>query len=126
MKSTVKSHLFINRHLGLSDPDEQKMLSKLGFNNIDQFINQVIPEDIQLNDKSSEILPQGCSEIEALNELEEIANKNTKMRSLIGLGYYVNHMPKVIQRHVLENPRWYTSYTPVSYTHLTLPTTPYV
>jgi len=57
-------------------------------------------------------LPQGCSEIEALNELEEIANKNTKMRSLIGLGYYDNHMPKVIQRHVLENPRWYTSYTP--------------
>ena len=63
-------------------------------------------------DKSSEILPQGCSEIEALNELEEIANKNTKMRSLIGLGYYDNHMPKVIQRHVFENPRWYTSYTP--------------
>jgi len=112
MKSTVNSDLFINRHLGLSDIDEQKMLSKLGFNNIDQFINQVIPEDIQLKDKSSEILPQGCSEIEALNELEEIAKKNTKMRSLIGLGYYDNHMPKVIQRHVLENPRWYTSYTP--------------
>ena len=112
MKSTVNSDLFINRHLGLSDADEQKMLSKLGFSNIDQFINQVMPEDIQLKDKFSEILPQGCSEIEALNELEEIANKNTKMRSLIGLGYYDNHMPKVIQRHVLENPRWYTSYTP--------------
>ena len=109
MKSSVNSDLFINRHLGLSDFDEQKMLSKLGFNNIDQFINQVIPEDIQLKDKSSEILPQGSSEIEALNELEEIASKNTKMRSLIGLGYYDNHMPKVIQRHVLENPRWYTS-----------------
>ena len=103
MKSTVNSDLFINRHLGLSDSDEQKMLSKLGFNNIDQFIDQVIPEDIQLKDKSPEIFPQGCSEIEALNELEEIANKNTKMRSLIGLGYYDNHMP-------------------VSYTHLTLPT----
>ena len=48
MKSTVNSDLFINRHLGLSDADEQKMLSKLGFNNIDQFIDQVIPEDIQL------------------------------------------------------------------------------
>jgi len=112
MKSAVNSDLFINRHLGLSYIDEQKMLSKLGFNNIDQFIDQVIPEDIQLKDKSSEILPKGCSEIEALNELEEIANKNTQMRSLIGLGYYDNHMPKVIQRHVLENPRWYTSYTP--------------
>ena len=96
----------------MSDVDEQKMLSKLGFKNIDQFIDQVIPEDIQLQDKPSEILPKGCSEIEALGELEEIANKNKKMRSLIGLGYYDNHMPKVIQRHVLENPRWYTSYTP--------------
>ena len=48
MKSTVNSDLFINRHLGLSDADEQKMLSKLGFNNIDQFINQVIPEDLSL------------------------------------------------------------------------------
>ena len=122
MKSTVNSDLFINRHLGLSDSDEQKMLSQFGFKNIDQFIDQVIPEDIQLKDESSEILPRGCSEIEALNELEEIAKKNIKMRSLIGLGYYDNHMPKVIQRHVLENPRWYTSYTPVSYTHLTLPT----
>ena len=61
MKSTVNSDLFINRHLGLSDADEQKMLSKLSFSNIDQFINQVIPEDIQLKDKSSEILPQGLS-----------------------------------------------------------------
>ena len=112
MTSKFGSDLFIDRHLGLGDNDERIMLNKLGFNNIDQFINQVIPEDIQIKDKSSEILPQGCSEIEALNELEEIANKNTKIRSLIGLGYYDNHMPKVIQRHVLENPRWYTSYTP--------------
>ena len=66
MKSTVNSDLFINRHLGLSEADEKKMLFKLGFNNIDQFINQVIPEDIQLKDKSLEILPQGRSEIEAL------------------------------------------------------------
>ena len=56
MKSTASSDLFIDRHLGLSDVDEHKMLSKLGFNNIDQFIDQVIPEDIQLKDKSSEIL----------------------------------------------------------------------
>ena len=112
MTSKFGSDFFIDRHLGLGDNDEKIMLNKLGFNNIEQFINQVIPEDIQLKDKYSEILPQGCSEIEALNELEEIANKNTKMRSLIGLGYYDNHMPKVIQRHVFENPRWYTSYTP--------------
>ena len=52
MKSAVNSDLFINRHLGLSDFDVQKMLSKLGFDNIEQFINQVIPKDIQLKDKS--------------------------------------------------------------------------
>jgi len=57
-------------------------------------------------------LPQGCSEIEALIELEEIANKIIKMRSLIGLFYFDILMPKVIQRLVLENPWWYTSYTP--------------
>ena len=74
MTSKFGSDLFINRHLGLGDNDERIMLNKLGFNNIEQFINQVIPEDIQLQDKSSKILPQGCSEIEALNELEEIAN----------------------------------------------------
>ena len=85
MKSSVNSDLFINRHLGLSDIDEQKMLSKLGFNNINQFIEEVIPDDIQLKDKSFELIPQGCSEIDALNELEEIAKENTKMRSLIGL-----------------------------------------
>jgi len=85
MTSKFGSDLFIDRHLGLRDNDERIMLNKLGFNNIDEFINQVIPEDIQIKGKSSEILPQGCSEIEALNELEDIANKNTKMRSLIGL-----------------------------------------
>ena len=60
MTSKLGSDLFIARHLGLGDNDEKIMLNKLGFNNIDQFINQVIPEDIQLKDKSSEILPQGC------------------------------------------------------------------
>ena len=82
MKSKVLDS-FIDRHLGLRDIDEQNMLQKLGFNNIDEFIDKVIPEDIQLKDKSSELLPQGCSEAEALNELEEISNKNIKMRSLI-------------------------------------------
>ena len=104
MTSKFGSDLFIDRHLGLRDNDE-RMLNKLGFNNIEQFINQVIPEDIQLKDKSSEILPQGCSEIEALIELEEIANKNTKMRSLIGLGYYDNHMPKVCLLYTSPSPR---------------------
>ena len=112
MTEKIGSDQFIDRHLGLKEKDASYMLRKLGFNDLDEFISQVIPEDIQLKNQSSEFLPKGCSEIQALGELEEIANKNIKMRSLIGLGYYDNHMPKVIQRHVLENPRWYTSYTP--------------
>ena len=112
MKPISNSDFFIDRHLGLKDADEKKMLQKLGFQNIDDFINKVIPEEIQFKGKYSEILPKGSSEIEALNELEDISNKNNKMRSLIGLGYYGTHTPKVIQRHVLENPRWYTAYTP--------------
>ena len=112
MNPTRNSDLFIDRHLGLRDNDEKKMLQKLGFNDIDEFINKVIPEDIHFKGKFSEVLPKGCSEIEALNELEEISKKNNKMRSLIGLVYYGTHTPKVVQRHVLENPRWYTSYTP--------------
>ena len=86
MNPTRNSDLFIDRHLGLRDNDEQKMLKKLGFDDIDAFINQVIPEEIKLKDKFSKVLPEGCSEIEALNELEEISKKNNKMRSLIGLG----------------------------------------
>ncbi len=85
MNPISNSDLFIERHLGLKDNDEKKMLQKLGFNNIDEFINQVIPEDIQFKEKYSDVLPKGCSEIEALNELEEISNKNKKFRSLIGL-----------------------------------------
>ena len=66
MTSKIGSDLFIDRHLGLGDNDERIMLNKIGFNNIDQFINQVIPEDIQLKDKSSKILPQGCSKIKQI------------------------------------------------------------
>ena len=112
MTEKIGSDQFIDRHLGLKENDANYMLRQLGFNDLDEFISQVIPQDIQVKNQSSEYLPKGCSEIEALRQLEEIANKNIKMRSLIGLGYYDNHMPKVIQRHVLENPRWYTSYTP--------------
>ncbi len=112
MNPTSNSDLFIDRHLGLRDADEKIMLQKLGFNDIDEFLNQVIPEDIRFKGKTSSDLPKGCSEIEALSELEDISNRNHPMRSLIGLGYYGTHTPKVIQRQVLENPRWYTAYTP--------------
>ena len=106
------SDLFIKRHLGLTNKDEKQMLNKIGFNEIDDFLKEVIPQEIQINQNLHTSLPQGCTEKEALEELQLIANKNVSKRSLIGLGYYGTHTPQVIQRHVLENPRWYTSYTP--------------
>jgi len=105
--------LFEGRHLGLNDNDEKVMLNKLGFNSIEDFLNQVIPKDIQIkNNQSKENFPNGCSEREASNQINQLANQNQFKRSLIGLGYYSTHTPEVIKRHVLENPRWYTSYTP--------------
>ena len=106
------SDLFEKRHLGLKEKDEKIMLSKLGFSDIQHFINTVIPKDIQLSKNLDSNLPSGCSEKDALLELTSIANQNQLKRSLIGLGYYGTHTPHVIKRHILENPRWYTSYTP--------------
>ena len=106
------SDSFTRRHLGLSDKDEKIMLNRLGFSRIEDFINQVVPEDIQIKKESIFDFPLGCSEIEASKKISEISNKNKLQRSLIGLGYYGTHTPEVIKRHVLENPRWYTSYTP--------------
>ncbi len=106
------SDLFESRHLGLNDNDEKIMLNKLGFNSLEDFIYQVVPEDIQIKNKSISNLPIGCSERDASKKINELANQNIFKRSLIGLGYHSTYTPEVIKRHVLENPRWYTSYTP--------------
>ena len=106
------SDLFETRHLGLKNNDEKIMLNKLGFNSIEDFINQVVPKDIHLKSQSTANFPEGCSEREASKNITQLANQNELKRSLIGLGYYSTHTPEVIKRHVLENPRWYTSYTP--------------
>ncbi len=105
------SDLFEGRHLGLKKEDEQLMLSKLGFNNLEEFLDQVIPDEIRSKEESSK-LPLGTTELKALGELEKKSSLNLAHRSLIGLGYYGTHTPEVIRRHILENPRWYTSYTP--------------
>ena len=96
------SDLFERRHLGLNNNDEKIMLNKLGFNSIDDFINQVVPQNIQINNQSTVKFPEGCSEREALKKITQIANQNEFKRSLIGLGYYSTHTPEVIKRHVLE------------------------
>jgi len=111
MKLNQNSDLFESRHLGLNKSDEELMLSKLGFQDLDQFLSQVIPDEIRSQENVNN-LPRGTTEIQALAELKEKSNLNKSFRSLIGLGYYGTHLPEVIKRHVLENPRWYTAYTP--------------
>ena len=103
---------FLHRHTGPS-PDEQRyMLSALGFEQLEQFVSAVVPEDILDHEAPRDTLHSGCSEAEALGELAEIAARNVVMRSLIGLGYYGTITPALIQRYVLEDPSWYTAYTP--------------
>jgi glycine dehydrogenase len=89
------------------------MLAELGFDSLEDLAAAVVPADILLPPQAAtEGLPQACDEAEALAELAAIAAANTPCRSLIGLGYHGTATPALIQRHVLENPCWYTAYTP--------------
>jgi glycine dehydrogenase len=104
---------FAERHIGPDAADQQKMLEALGFASRAALIDAVIPQTI----RRTEPLPLGpfaqpSSEAEALAALRELADKNQVFRSYIGQGYYNTHTPAVILRNVLENPAWYTAYTP--------------
>ena len=101
---------FTRRHIGPSENDVKEMLKATGVKTIDELIDQVIPSNIRL--KKPLALPAGLTEFEYLRSLEEIGKKNKVFRSCIGLGYYGTIIPPVIQRNVLENPGWYTAYTP--------------
>ncbi|MGG5291229.1 aminomethyl-transferring glycine dehydrogenase [Pseudomonas shirazensis] len=101
---------FIARHIGPRTADEQSMLAKLGFDSLDAMSAAVIPDSI----KGTSVLgsSDGQSEAEALAALKAIAGKNQLFKSLIGQGYYNTHTPAPILRNLLENPAWYTAYTP--------------
>lgn len=88
------------------------MLHELGYSNLDKFISDVLPDSIKLNEIFGATLPQPISEPDAINELRSLAEKNRIFTSLIGMGYHGTHTPPVILRNVLENPAWYTAYTP--------------
>lgn len=101
---------FVPRHIGPRELDEIAMLDLLGYESLDAMTAQVIPESI----KGTSVLdlPAGLSEADALTELRAIAGKNRLLKSLIGQGYYNTHTPAPILRNLLENPAWYTAYTP--------------
>jgi glycine dehydrogenase len=101
---------FIARHIGPQSVDVRKMLAVLGFASLDELTACAVPTDIQLQQPLA--LQQGTTESEALARLKTIASQNQVFRSFIGLGYYNCITPAVIQRNILENPGWYTQYTP--------------
>src|SRR3954464_1304180 len=101
---------FARRHIGPNEKEVSAMLRDLGFDSLDGLIDSTIPKDIRLERQLS--LPEAKSEGEALAELRAIAQKNKIARSFIGTGYYDCITPPVIQRNILENPGWYTAYTP--------------
>ena len=101
---------FENRHIGPRAAHIKSMLSTLGYQNLDDFTKAIVPASIAENLPLA--LSTALTEEAALSELHTIAQQNTVCTSLIGQGYYGTHTPKVIQRNVLENPAWYTAYTP--------------
>ncbi len=101
---------FIGRHIGPDDAERKAMLAELGFDSLDAFIKKVVPGSILKNDALD--LGSARSEPEVLDELRAIAAKNQVFKSYIGMGYYNTHTPAVILRNLLENPAWYTAYTP--------------
>ncbi|MFM8190742.1 MAG: aminomethyl-transferring glycine dehydrogenase, partial [Candidatus Nanopelagicus sp.] len=103
---------FVDRHIGPNQYQIQTMLMELGFNDLDTFIKSVVPENIHIKGEIEKVLPQAISEVAALNEIKEISAANIVMKNFIGAGYYGTITPAVILRNVLENPGWYTAYTP--------------
>ena len=101
---------FAERHIGPTAAEQQKMLDALGFASLEALIDDVVPADIRL--KQALDLPEALSESQALAALQVLAHQNVPKRSLIGQGYYDTITPPVILRNVLENPAWYTAYTP--------------
>ncbi len=101
---------FIARHIGVTPDDEQKMLAVIGEKSRQALIDSIVPRSIARADDMQ--LPPAITEAAALAELRALAGKNQLLKSFIGQGYYACHTPGVILRNVLENPAWYTAYTP--------------
>ncbi len=101
---------FVNRHISLNEADKQAMLQKIGVSDMDELISQAIPNSIRL-EKELEISP-ALSEYEMLAHSKDLASKNIMFDNYIGFGYHNTILPSAIQRNILENPSWYTAYTP--------------
>src|SRR5438094_6282015 len=110
MQPTRHPDRFVDRHIGPDSRDVEEMLAALGVRNLDELIDRTVPASIRMQKPLD--LPAGRSEFGLLRELSGIAAKNQVFRSYIGMGYSDCITPPVIQRNILENPGWYTQYTP--------------
>src|SRR6266540_133669 len=109
-EETIDPNSFARRHIGPNEEEVRVMLREVGFENLNALIDAAVPKNIRLNRQLN--LPEAKSEMEALAELRAISRKNKVARSFIGCGYSDCVTPPVIQRNILENPGWYTAYTP--------------
>jgi len=101
---------FASRHMGPRFEDQKSMLSAIGCGSINELIDKTVPTAIRLREPLK--LPIALTESEYLEHLDELASKNSTFRNYIGMGYYPTEVPSVIRRNILENPGWYTAYTP--------------
>jgi glycine dehydrogenase len=101
---------FVNRHIGPNDTEVKEMSEKIGVESLDKLIDEIVPQHIRAK-KNLNIEP-ALSEYNYIKKLKSIASKNKVLNSYVGMGYYPTITPPVIQRNVLENPGWYTQYTP--------------
>lgn len=106
----MNTNSFQRRHIGPSEKEQNEMLEAIGVESLEQLIQEAIPEDIQLKKMIELDAPQ--SEYDYLVHIEEISKKNKVFKSYIGLGYHEAILPSVVKRNILENPGWYTAYTP--------------
>jgi glycine dehydrogenase len=109
-EQNVDLNSFARRHIGPSEAELAEMLNELGYESLDSQIDAAVPKNIRLDRQLK--LPEAKWETDALAELRAISRKNKVARSFIGAGYYDCVTPPVIQRNILENPGWYTAYTP--------------
>jgi glycine dehydrogenase len=101
---------FENRHQGKTQQETDAMCNSIGVSSVDELIDQTIPSSIRKNSPLN--LPKGLSEVQFLEKINDLAAKNKVYKTFIGCGYYDTVLPKVVQRNILENPSWYTAYTP--------------
>src|SRR5688572_29296656 len=101
---------FLERHIGPNDAEIAQMLRVVGHDSLDAMTDAIVPASIK--SPTPLALPRAITEVEALAKIRTIADKNEVFRSFIGQGYYGTHTPNVILHNILENPAWYTAYTP--------------